>query len=167
MLLVVRRDVSPGNVMEVDGRGLLIDFHVAIIGTGSQAGHIITGTTNYQALGLHSGMFHGGVCSHCLAFDLESLFYTILYTSLPGKVPWGNCLSERTLGAEKYAAMVIRARWEATLGMCAELLRPLVRGLHDVFFVSTVEGSDSFLYKRGTVTLEQFLEACEPFVAAV
>lgn len=162
------RDVSPGNVLESEGRGILIDFHAAVRGSGSESGRIvITGTTNYLALGLHVDIYPGTM-GHCLSFDLESLMYTVYYIALPGKLPWSHCLKEADLVAVKSMTMKSQGLWAKQLGFCAEHLRPLVGALHDVFFVPTPgdEVAD-FRYTPGKVTLDQFLAACTPFAMAV
>ena len=80
---VLHCDVSPGNVLvSPDGRGLLIDFGSALMGSGGE--HCVTGTPLFSAFSVLWGE------ANTLSSDLESLFYTLLSIALDGEVSEGR-----------------------------------------------------------------------------
>ncbi|KAK9824313.1 hypothetical protein WJX72_009367 [[Myrmecia] bisecta] len=156
---ILHRDNSPGNLVVVKGRGMVIDFHVASLASDQERSNIITGTVHTLVLGLHDNI--GEPSSHAVCTDLESLFYTVIDIATRGSVYWAL---QQVAGAEaianaKLSAMTQRPVWEQVVAHCAQGLRPFIVDLHGIFFEDA--GHGQFRYKWEEATAAQFLSVCE------
>jgi hypothetical protein len=100
---LLHRDVSFNNIVEFQGRGILLDWHVAArVGGRATAG--FSGTRMFCGRYLHLSKRsrpHMKDHVHTLKDDLESVVYVLLYIAMEGKLPWRKLRSHDDLWSLK------------------------------------------------------------------
>jgi hypothetical protein len=151
------RDISPASIVERQGEGFLLDYHLATSPDDFQLDHSgITGQQVYRALSLDAANDNA---RHSVATDLESLFYSILDLASDGKaLTWRHISSPKPIHADKWRSMTRATVWSnEVLAHCKPEIQPQIERLHKLFSFD----SDYFSFLKTSVTVEAFIAACE------
>jgi serine/threonine protein kinase len=135
-------DISSGNVIVAQGKGILIDWHTAHL-KGVQA---MSGTRMFMAYNLELALSNRKPYTHTDASELESLFYVFLYYARKHGLPW-TLLSPRIRVSAKFSVL----NKEEILLMYLDRVNPNHRN-------ALVELRK--LFARNKATYENFIQVC-------
>lgn len=116
------RDISPSNIIHSEGRGILLDYHVARKLEENNSPLHNTGKLAYMAMSLHK---EDG--QHTFETDMESLFYSLLDIMSSGRaLPWRHLCEQKLIFSVKYATLHHEGQWQSALKHCQDSFKSLI-----------------------------------------
>lgn len=124
------RDISTNNIITANGRGFLLDYHIArqTGGTGSPLAR--SGKTPFMALSLHESP-RG---QHSEATELESLLYCLMDVASGGRALIWRRVEDALVYHVKFTAMKSASEWSRVLALCRVELQAAIQQLHMLVF---------------------------------
>jgi Fungal protein kinase len=154
------RDISPSNIVEYQGKGYLLDYHVASSLHDCESRYSgITGKHLYRALSLTAADDNA---QHSVATDLESLFYSILDMASDEKaLKWRELVEPELIQNSKISCMTVPSIWSKDLlQRCEPEIQPQIERLYKLFSF----GDGYFSPLKPVVTVKAFIAACQSSV---